>query len=219
VLVNPFGDPAPLKRYLIFKRAAGSNCPADPLFPPPHGTFEVPVSPGVVASPFHPDDDFILGGSDEQGQIRRGGLSVGDYCLYVTPPYEQTNLLVQHVVAFQLPDESALVDLGEIALLVPNKRIQGSVRDGHGVGLSGAGVSLMRHDDADLLYGIATDEAGTFVLDADQGVWDVVISPAGWWGNTANDFRQTVRFADDQTPEIKVVEYTIYQMRLPLIFR
>jgi hypothetical protein len=142
-----------------------------------------------------------------------------------SPAGAPANLSRLHIPApiptIPTPAATALVDLGEIALLAPNKRILVSVYNANGVGMPDVMAILFQHGDTDITVGIGTDETGTVVHDAGPGGWDIVLSLDSFGVDLFSPyaFRQSVSFRADQIPELKRVEFTIHQVRLPLVLR
>jgi uncharacterized repeat protein (TIGR01451 family) len=149
-------------------------------------------------------------GTDTDGTFRLGGLSPTTYTLEVYAPWGKS-WLRPAPLPFVITDSAVIVDVGDVQFATPSKTVQGLVmRSGTGAGVPDVEVHANKRG-ARRSSDTSTNSSGHFSLGVSGGTWEVMISPphgqpVDW---VYDGHPQIVQFADDSTPETKVVTFTV----------
>lgn len=215
-LVKPNGEPATATWYGIYHTATPGQCPttndAVPTPRSPQWNGQAPES-----DPSFPGLAELSGRTDDQGSFQTGGLPPGAFCLYVAWTGYPINMIKPEAGAFQLTDENSTVDLGDLTVLLPVKRITGFVRNPEGNGLANIAIIAQGPSRQNWPSIAVTDPTGAFALDVDGGEWVITLELTGQSSVTVEPAKQTINIANDRTPESQQVDFTLQQIYLPII--
>jgi len=149
-------------------------------------------------------------GTNDEGRFAFGGLPVGDYLVEIHVPWGVSDWVSPEPRPFSITSTTSIVDLGDLAFLRASKHVQGVVvRAEDGSGVPNAEVNANRRDGMGWAH-TETDDEGRFSLGLSGGSWELMIHPRGDdadWVYAGHPIKVT--FADDDTPETKVVTFTV----------
>lgn len=149
----------------------------------------------------------------QDGFVSFNGIEPGTYCMHANVNTTGGSTISSAIswimpapINITIPADARRLDLGQIELLAPPKRIVGTVVDESGLGYSHASIEGIGPMGSDL--SVMTDESGHFEFVVAGQSW--TLNMYLFSGSASSDNSQRViTFADDETAEEQSVQFTV----------